>query len=617
MTERFVWTRGAVTPELAAMLTVLGEEYPLFESGDGVGLEFVPGADGVSRAYSSCRGAIIEYGSLTCAARALGALLSGTESAETLPFDTFGIMLDASRNGVMTVEHFKKWLRRLALMGYNMAMLYTEDTYKLPDEPYFGYMRGAYSFAELREIDDYAASLGIEMVACFQTLGHMEQILKWIGVYPEATDTARVMNVGEEATYGLIAKMLDFWSEVFRSRRVHIGMDETHDLGRGRFLDKYGYTNGFELFNRHLTRVKALCDERELSPMIWSDMYFRLGNADQNYYDLNSNIPADVRAKIPEDVTLVYWDYYHSDYQFYHDFIKLHQELNRPVALGSGVWTWSKMWYDHNKTKASVEPGIRACRDTGVKEVFFTMWGDDGAYCAFDSAFTGLAFAAEVAYGDSSESAAAARYSAICGGDYAASVLAGDLDISSGDEDRPFICSRLLWDDPVMGMVWNCYNIIRKDFDQSIIAVYDGICAGLADKRDGDGCADLNHPYLIAETVARKLRFRRELLRLYRSGDRGGIAELAAEIPGIIECYTAVADSFRAMWLSTFKTYGLEVIQIRNAGQIARWNELTRRMLEYSAGACQNIPELDEQLNTDMPSLAIWVRGAQTSTYWF
>ena len=62
----------------------------------------------------------------------------------------------------MTVDHFKRWLRRLSLMGYNMAMLYTEDTYKLPDEPYFGYLRGAYTMEEIKKLDAYAAKLGIE-----------------------------------------------------------------------------------------------------------------------------------------------------------------------------------------------------------------------------------------------------------------------------------------------------------------------------------------------------------------------------------------------------------------------------------------------------------------------
>lgn len=49
-------------------------------------------------------------------------------------------------------------------MGYNTLMLYTEDTYEVDGQPYFGYMRGRYSKAELRELDDYAAEKGMELI---------------------------------------------------------------------------------------------------------------------------------------------------------------------------------------------------------------------------------------------------------------------------------------------------------------------------------------------------------------------------------------------------------------------------------------------------------------------
>ena len=42
-------------------------------------------------------------------------------------------------------------------------------------------------------------------------------------------------------------------------------------------------------------------------------MYFRLSNPDQNYYDLKNPIPESVQKKIPQNVQLVYWDYYHQD----------------------------------------------------------------------------------------------------------------------------------------------------------------------------------------------------------------------------------------------------------------------------------------------------------------
>ena len=58
----------------------------------------------------------------------------------------------------------KLMLRKMALMGMSVAMLYTEDTYEIPQQPYFGYLRGRYTQQQLRELDRYAADLGIELI---------------------------------------------------------------------------------------------------------------------------------------------------------------------------------------------------------------------------------------------------------------------------------------------------------------------------------------------------------------------------------------------------------------------------------------------------------------------
>ena len=76
-------------------------------------------------------------------------------------YRTLGVMIDMSRNAVMSIDGLKRFLPLLKKMGYNCVMLYTEDTYEVNNEPYFGYMRGRYSKAEMKEIDVFAASLGI------------------------------------------------------------------------------------------------------------------------------------------------------------------------------------------------------------------------------------------------------------------------------------------------------------------------------------------------------------------------------------------------------------------------------------------------------------------------
>src|SRR5699024_2512192 len=93
---------------------------------------------------------------------------------ENAQFKTIGPMFDLSRNAVMKVDTFKDMIRVMAMMGFDSAMLYMEDTYEVKDEPYFGYMRGRYSQVELKELDDYAYQFGIELIPCIQTLAHLE-----------------------------------------------------------------------------------------------------------------------------------------------------------------------------------------------------------------------------------------------------------------------------------------------------------------------------------------------------------------------------------------------------------------------------------------------------------
>src|SRR5699024_12653569 len=75
-------------------------------------------------------------------------------------------------------------------------------------------------------------------------------------------------------------------------------------------------------------------------PMIWSDMYFRLGSKINSYYDEESVIPQDIIDDIP-DVDLVYWDYYHTEQSFYERFIQKHKQIKDKVIFAGGAWTWN------------------------------------------------------------------------------------------------------------------------------------------------------------------------------------------------------------------------------------------------------------------------------------
>ena len=606
------WETNETPDELREALGLLSEHYPLREGAGAPQLAFAPGAEagavGVSRTEAGVR---IEYGNVSDALRGLGAALAGLPEAggtlsETRPFDTFGIMLDCSRNAVMKVEGVKRWLRCLSLLGYTMVMLYTEDTYQLDGEPFFGLLRGAYTAAELKEIDEYAARLGVEMIGCIQTLGHLEQILKW-GAYREVRDTERELLVGEPATYELIRKMIAHFGECFRSRRIHIGMDETWTLGRGRFLDLNGQQSGFDILTRHLSEVSKICDEVGLRPMMWSDMFFKFGGSMHADYDTESVIPDEVKEAMPANLDLVYWDYAGDTEEHYLRLIERHRALGREPLMGSGVWTWLRLWHGRADTEAYAAPCVRACRQAGLKEVFFTMWGDDGGYCEFDSALAGLAFCAAEAYGEGEQSLRA-RYRAVCGIGYDETSLGAQVEFPlEGTRDAwsaDSMAAATLWDDPLIGMHWLSVRARRPGHWQQALEHYRGLAAALDAHRSTTAPVDLGHAAALADLLAAKLEFRMRLEEAYSARDRSLLQSVASEAPRLVELTEALEATFRRQWLRRNKPFGFEVIQVRLGGLRQRFAEAGRLLRELLDGERDSIPELEEGLSLAQEALA-------------
>lgn len=591
-----VYSRATPQP-LRQLVHALSAHYPLRLVNHPAGLgepavEFVPGAPPGTVEVRLChRTATIAYDQPAQAARGIGALLAGLVRPgivyrEQTPFRTFGIMLDCSRNAVMTVDHFRQWLRQLALLGYNMAMLYTENTYELPSEDYFGYRRGRYSSRELRDIDRYAASLGIEMIGCIQTLGHLEQMLRW-PEYGEVKDTASVLMVGEEKTYALIEKMIAAFARHYRSRRIHIGMDEAFDLGRGRYMNEHGYRRAFDLFNEHLQCVTALCKRYGLEPMLWSDMYFRMGSRTQAYDDPHCRIPDEVKRRIPRDARLVYWEYANRPPAHYREMIRRHRRLGKEPLMASAVDTCQRPWY---APTTGVRPCIEACRAEGVRELVITLWGDDGAYCEFDSALAGLAHAAELAYGGTEAgNRLARRFSAVCGADYAVIMAAAAMD----DANRTHM--KLLWDDPLLRVAWTNEGLRDPATWRDMEARFTRLLRRLAPFARATEPVDLAHAVCLLRFLREKIRYNRALDAAYARRDRAALRRVRQRTPALVASLDRVLASFRRQWYRRNKPFGFETLQYRLGGERQRYLELSARLGELLAGHAQGIAEFDEQ----------------------
>ncbi|MFS0821226.1 beta-N-acetylhexosaminidase [Bacillus sp. 1P02SD] len=516
------------------------------------------------------------------------------EITEEPQFEMTGAMLDASRNGVLTVSEIKSLLRKMAVMGLNALMVYTEDTYEVKELPYFGYMRGRYTEEELRTCDEYAQALGIEMIPCIQTLAHLTEALKW-NYASNIRDTADILLVGEPETYQFLENIITAATKPFKSKRIHIGMDEAHQLGLGRYLDKNGYEERFAIMNKHLEKVVKITEGLGLQSMIWSDMYFRLGSKYGGYYDLDAKIPQDVIASIP-NTQLVYWDYYHSDEEFYRTFIQKHKELGSDPIFAGGVWTWNGISPNYGKAIATTEAALNACKKEGVREVFATMWGDNGAETPLATSLPILQLFAEHSYHKTvTEQEVAERFHFCTGGTYSDFMVLNLLDETPGVSENNLHESNpskfLLWQDVLIGL-----------YDQNIQGLpmnqhYERLIPRLEE-------ASQNNPewkdmFGFYEQLARVLSVKAEigihLKEAYDAVDKKNIESIKTQLGRLIESTQELRLKHRNLWFSMNKPFGWEVIEIRYGGLLARLETAKFRIDEWLKGNISRIEELEEE----------------------
>ena len=523
-------------------------------------------------------------------------LAGGADVREQYGLTSLGLMQDMSRNAVMSVPAVKRLLRQLALMGYDSMMLYTEDTYELPDYPYFGYMRGRYTLAEMREIDDYAYALGIEVIPCIQTLGHLERAFIW-NAFSDFTDTKDILLVGDERTYTFIEEMLKTVSSAFRSRRINIGMDEAHDLGRGKYLDRNGYRCAHEIILEHLERVVRLCQKYGYAkPMMWSDMFFRMA-FDHQYYVKEGEIPADIAAKIPKDVVLIYWDYYKKNAPYFEHMLRCHTKLDGvATAFASGAWRWSNFAPVNRFSVYYAGIQMAECKRQNVTDIFVTAWGDMGSEAPHMSTLPTLLYFAESAY--CTEEPAAAQLETrsrdcfdIGYEEFLTIDRPNELPGICVTEQNPLNpCRYLLYNDLLEGLM-----DLHVDADTASDAYREHTAALRAlagHKKWGYMFENLAN---LCDLLTEKCDFSIRLRAAYKAGNKERMRALVDEIDVMVKKLDAFYQSFRRQWFVENKPFGFEVQDARLGGLRQRFLACADRVNDYLNGAVADIPELEQE----------------------
>lgn len=500
----------------------------------------------------------------------------------------FCAMLDMSRNGVMKVEKVKEYIELISKMGYNSLMLYTEDTFEVKNEPLFGYLRGAYTAKEIKEIDAFAIEKGVELIPCIQTLAHLNAIFRWTE-YAKINDTDDILLIGDDRTYQLIENIFLTLKENFTSRTVLIGLDEAHMVGRGKYRDINGNEESFNVMLKHLNRVSEIAKKYGFDALMWSDMFVRIENNGEYYAD--NPVSENIAKRVPKNVVPVYWDYYHLKEEEYQKYLDLHKCFDE-VWFAGGTWCWCGFVPGLKFAMQTMHSAMRVCRKNNIKNVIMTLWGDNGRDCSCFTSLPILYYAIEVYKGNEDLQKIKDGFKDITGEDFDNFTLLEYPNFCNrGDSIRDNPSKYMLYNDPFFGQFDT--NVVgnEKDFYENAIKVL-----SKAEKNSNSYKYIFKFEKELCRVLSLKYQLGAKTRKAYQEEDFVELRKLVDEYVQTIKYVKKFLFSFETLWEIENKPNGFEVQHIRIGGLIQRLTYCKNKISRYLNAEIDSIPELEINL---------------------
>jgi hypothetical protein len=274
-----------------------------------------------------------------------------------------GVMLDVSRCRVPSVATLKDLFAQLARWKVNHVELYLEHTFAYPGHEEVWRDASAYTAAELRELDDFAASVGIELTGQQNCLGHMERWLKHdryrpLAISPDGFTAPwgeqRGPSTADPDNPATLALARELFAELLpnlRSRRAHVGLDEPWELSS-------------ERSGSWITYLKALRAAPELAGhhvLVWDDVLVH---------------NPELLSEIPADVTICDWGYEAA--QPFDERATELKAMGLPFWLCPGTSAWTTVAGRWTNAVTNIASACTAAVANGAEGVMVTDGGDQG-----------------------------------------------------------------------------------------------------------------------------------------------------------------------------------------------------------------------------------------------
>jgi hexosaminidase len=349
-----------------------------------------------------------------------------------------GLDDDLSRGPVPTLEFQKRQIRTLAAYKLNIYSPYFEHTLSYSASPLVAPPGGSISPSDVAELVRYATQYHVTIIPEQEAFGHLHHVLKY-EQYAQLGETphGQVLSPVQPGSLALIKSWFTQIAQQFPSPWVHIGADETNELGKGQTKELVTQRGLDQVYVDFLRQIHdAIPTGKRI--LFWGDLAWH---------------NPEMIAALPKDMIGVPWVY-----DAKQDFDKYIQPFNRAgmeVWVAPGVNNWRRVYPDTNIALVNIQHFVRDGQRLGAKGMLNTVWNDDGEGI-FDEDWYSVLFGAAAAWqpGESSIPQFQASYGAVFHGDLSGKIDKAQAEIMAAQKlltDAGFrfgASNTLFWEDP-------------------------------------------------------------------------------------------------------------------------------------------------------------------------
>ncbi|QNI34778.1 family 20 glycosylhydrolase [Alloacidobacterium dinghuense] len=273
-----------------------------------------------------------------------------------------GVHDDLSRGPVPTLEFQKKQIRTFAAYKLNVYSPYFENTMQYASNPLPALPGGSMSKADAAALVEYAKPYHVTIVPEQEAFGHLHHVLTWQEyAHLAEVPNGSVLAPGEAGSLEVIQQWFTELAAVFPGPFLHIGADETFELGQGKTADEVKQRGLGAVYIDFLTKIHA-----ELAPLNRRLLFWG---------DVAMNDPALV-PRLPKDMIAVAWHY--EPEEDFSKWLDPYTKAGMETWVSPGVNNWSRVYPNNNLALKNIQGFVAAGQKAGSTGVLNTIWNDDG-----------------------------------------------------------------------------------------------------------------------------------------------------------------------------------------------------------------------------------------------